>query len=98
LGALHVHVDPLVVPGQAREVVDVLLRDLAPLPRADLLPYEVLRLLDAVHGDLCHANDPTPGCPPVDAGVWTATLAYARYVAMENELDMKTLTLVPLED
>src|SRR5207248_2899592 len=55
LRALDVDVDPLVVAAELSELVDHLLRHLAPLARADELVLERLYLLDPVRDCLGHA-------------------------------------------
>jgi len=55
-------VDPLVVAGQLREGVDVLLGDRPPLGRADRLALEPLQLLDPVDLDRRrHRREQYPG-------------------------------------
>jgi hypothetical protein len=54
LRALDVDVDPLVVAAQLRELVDHLLRHLAPAARADELALERFDLLDPVRDRLVH--------------------------------------------
>jgi hypothetical protein len=58
LGALDVDVDPLVVAGEIRVGVDVLLRDLLPVGRADGLALQGLEPLDALDLNGCHHQSP----------------------------------------
>src|SRR2546421_7809775 len=60
LGALDVHVDPLVVTAQAGEAVDVVLGDLAPAARTDLLAEEATEPVHAVCRDLSHRRGRVP--------------------------------------
>ena len=62
LGALHVHVDPLVVARDLGEAVDHLLGDRAPVARADRLAGQALQFIDAVDGGGCHAASVPAGC------------------------------------
>ena len=54
--AFDVDVDPLVVAGELRELVDHLLGDLAPLPRPDLLADERAQPLDSLDLGQRHAR------------------------------------------
>src|SRR4051812_18865778 len=54
LRPLGVDVDPLVVARDLGEGVDQVLGDLAPVARPDLLADQLLELIDAVRGDVCH--------------------------------------------
>src|SRR5512146_1750320 len=56
LGLLDVDVDPLVVPRELGEGVDVVLGDRTPIARADLLPEQRLHPLDSLHLDGGHRS------------------------------------------
>ena len=56
--SLDVDVDPLVVAGEAREGVDVLLSHLAPLAGPDRLSHQRLEPLNPIHLDRGHGRAP----------------------------------------
>src|SRR3954451_15473162 len=54
LGPFHIHVNPLVVARHLRKGVDQFLAHFPPVAGPDLLPDELLQLIDSVRGDLRH--------------------------------------------